>query len=75
MPVVSDPLFFVSPSCSPCTIPHDLYPPASLLYFSGPSISYHTHPSLQLRYLSKVFLCIRLSVCPQPHTFHFRRFS
>jgi len=65
-PVVSDPLSFVSPSCSPCifTIPRDLYPPDSLLYFSGTSISSYTHPSLQLRYLSKAFLCIRLPVCP-----------
>jgi hypothetical protein len=48
MHVVSDPLSCVSPSCLPCTftIPRDLYPPASLLYFSGPSISSHTHPSL-----------------------------
>jgi hypothetical protein len=77
MPEVSDPPSFVSPSCSPCTftISRDLYPPAYLLYFSGPSVSSNTHPSLQPYYLSKVFLCIRLFVCPQPHTFHFRRLS
>jgi hypothetical protein len=53
-PVVDDSLSFVSPSCSPVHLQfHATFTHLSL-YFA---IFSHTHPYLQLRYLSEAFLC------------------